>query len=232
MLKKIKLSDINSTVRLFDPLLEKMGFFIVSCVPMFVAYIIWILYAFINFEIEKKIFIFWFVIFFSVITIIFVWCFSSGIYCSITRWLFFNKFNNDITYRDEWKKLFMDSPHVLLWNLIFAKQNNLLDDVEFETKKRQFIEWKYIDKYDFVLLKQIQEELRINDEEFQIKKHAFLTNKDILASKNFLNELVRSNLLTSEEACVKYDDIIKKLIRILIAFFSVVAAGIVFMYLL
>lgn len=227
-----KISIINSTKVLFNPIIEKLVYFIVLSVPLIIAYIIWFLYALIIFEVKQKVYIFWFIVFISIVALIFVCCLSIGIYSSLKNWCFFRKFSNDLVFRNEWKQSFMNSPYVFLNNLIIAKQYKLLNDVEFKLKKQRFVELQYIDKHDFILLVSIKEELGINDEEFHIKKCAFLNNINILTSKKFLSELVKSNILTAEEAHVKYNSIIKLCINILIGFSCFIVLGIIFMYFL
>lgn len=113
---------------------------------------------------------------------------------------------HDDSSAEEWKNKFLSSEWIDDFNLIFAKDHNLLSDEEFINKKEIFVnnlDNIFFNGKEFISLVELKNALQFSDEQFAKIKNHFIATPESQANEAELLALQEYKILTAEEVAIK-----------------------------
>lgn len=164
-----------------------MGFYLI----FIIAAIIITLQIDVRFYVNAYLFIFSFCIAICAVMSI------CGLYTTIRNYCLLQKLKKPM-FAENWKNKFIQSRFTNVYYLLIAKHYDLLSEIEYATKKHEFVNKKYITNEEFIILSRYTYFLLINDNDFAKQKQNFLNNNEKISHKN-LNELLNRNKITDIE---------------------------------
>lgn len=107
-------------------------------------------------------------------------------------------------FAENWKVEYLRSDQITLFNLLYARVHNFLDDDEFEIKKDLLLELNIKFTFvEFITILELKDELKVTDNQLIKIKNNFINDQESLVKTNQLHKLLELKIIT-------YQDVIKK----------------------
>lgn len=200
-----RLSEFNMYKSIFgDLLINECLYFIFWLITIYILAFITCLYARINFNATRTEIAYIFG--YATCGIIFI----RGLICicrlasAYSVYKHVRELENNLSYREIWKKDVLSWSGVTLWSLIILKIYAVLSDNEYADIVKKYIDTDCdVTGMDVITLLEFKEDLSISNEQFCKQKTNFVRNKQHFP-KDGLNELLNLNVLTKAEYEHKY----------------------------